>query len=167
MSARLIPFLVALAIFAADRVTKMWIESSIGVWEVRPVIPGFFNLIFTENRGMAFSILADASPLVRTVFLLGVSGAVLVFVAYMLWFTASRLQRIALTLVLGGALGNLYDRLLRGSVIDFLDLHIGEYHWPTFNLADCAITTGAIVLAWELLVAGKRASQGSAGRTVA
>jgi len=165
MKQRLIPYLGALAIFVSDRATKVWVESTIGAWEVRTVIPGFFNLIYTENRGMAFSLLADASPAVRTTFLLGVSGVVLLFVAWMLWSAESRLHRAALTLVMGGALGNLYDRLTRGSVIDFLDLHAGDLHWPTFNLADSAITAGALLLVWEMLTT-QRAGQKPAGRTV-
>ncbi len=155
MNPRLTPFLYALAIFIADRATKFWIDTRVNSFDIVPVIPGFFNLIHSENRGMAFSLLADAAPGLRSIVLIGVSIVVLGFVLTMLWQAAARLQRVALTLVLGGALGNLYDRIMRGSVTDFLDLYLGDSHWPTFNVADSAITIGALLLAFDLF-AGKR-----------
>lgn len=151
MTARLTPFLISLLLFAADRVTKIWIDRNIGAFDTWTVIPGFFNIIHAENRGMAFSLMADWSSAWRSVFLIGVSAAVLLMVAVMLWQAQTRLQRGALALVLGGAAGNLYDRVARGSVTDFLDFYAGGYHWPTFNIADSAITVGALLLVFELL----------------
>jgi len=151
VTARLTPFLISLLLFAADRVTKIWIDRNIGAFDTWTVIPGFFNIIHAENRGMAFSLMADWSSAWRSVFLIGVSAAVLLMVAVMLWQAQTRLQRGALALVLGGAAGNLYDRVARGSVTDFLDFYAGGYHWPTFNIADSAITVGALLLVFELL----------------
>jgi len=151
VTARLTPFLISLLLFAADRVTKIWIDRNIGAFDTWTVIPGFFNIIHAENRGMAFSLMADWSSAWRSVFHIGVSAAVLLMVAVMLWQAQTRLQRGALALVLGGAAGNLYDRVARGSVTDFLDFYAGGYHWPTFNIADSAITVGALLLVFELL----------------
>lgn len=155
MKQRAAVFSAALAIFAIDRLTKVWVDQNLSAFDTRVVIPGFFNLIHSENTGMAFSILADASSQVRKVVLVGFSSVVLLFVAGMLWQaapTAQRAQKIALTLVFGGAIGNLYDRIMRGSVTDFLDFYLGSYHWATFNVADAAITAGAILLALEMLL---------------
>jgi signal peptidase II len=147
---RLIPFAGAAAIFALDRVTKIWIERTVSAWDIIAVIPGLFNIIHSENTGMAFSLLADADPMIRKLVLIGLAGAVLCFVVWMLWKSTGRLQRAALSLVLGGASGNLYDRIVRGSVTDFLDFYFGDFHWATFNFADSAITIGAILIALEL-----------------
>ncbi|MEZ5399333.1 MAG: signal peptidase II [Bryobacteraceae bacterium] len=149
--ARLIPFALSSVVFAADRLTKVWIVANLSLWDVIPVIPGLFNIIHSENTGMAFSLLQDAPEAVRTTVLIGFAGAVLCVVAWMLWKAETRWQRIALALVLGGALGNLYDRIVRGSVTDFLDVFAGTVHWPTFNVADSAITVGALMIVFELL----------------
>ena len=150
MTRKTAPFAAALLIFALDRITKLWIERSLAAFDEWVVIPGLVNIIHAENRGMAFSLMADWSSAWREFFLIGVSGAVLTLIATMLWQTHGAVQRWALTLVLGGALGNLYDRLARGSVTDFIDVHVRGYHWPTFNVADSAITVGALMLALEL-----------------
>lgn len=151
MNPRLLPFLLAAALFLADRSSKVWVGRNLGAFDTWVIVPGFFNLIHAENRGMAFSLMADWTSAWRELFLLGVSSAVLLLVARMLWQANTPLQRAALTLVLGGAAGNLYDRVVRGSVTDFLDVYLGDYHWPTFNVADSAITVGALLLVSELL----------------
>lgn len=158
MKSRLFPLAVALAVALADRVTKLWIVASVSAWDIHPVIPGFFNIIHSENEGMAFSILADADPRWRSLVLIGVSLCVLGLIAWLFWQATSPRSAqgrthspYALALLLGGALGNLYDRLVRGSVTDFLDVYLGSYHWPTFNVADSAITVGALLLALEML----------------
>ena len=150
MAARLAPFAFSLLVLALDRVTKLWIERNLSAVDTWVIIPGLFNIIHAENRGMAFSLLADASPAWRAFLLIGVSLAVVGFLAVLLWREGSARknlrERAALSLVVGGAIGNLYDRITRGSVTDFLDVYIGEYHWPTFNVADSAITVGAALL---------------------
>lgn len=151
MTRRLLPFLLSAALFVVDRLSKVWIDRNIGAFDTWAIIPGFFNIIHAENRGMAFSLMADWTSAWRGLFLIGVSSAVLIFVVVMLWQAKTLLQRSALTLVLGGAAGNLYDRVVRGSVTDFLDVYVGDYHWPTFNVADSAITVGALLLVSELI----------------
>lgn len=158
MSGRVGSFGLAAAIFSLDRATKHWINDRVTAFDNWPIIPGYFNIIHSENYGMAFSLLADAPGPLRSFLLVGVSGAVLAFVAWLLWTWTGGWspQRIALSVVLGGAAGNICDRIVRGSVTDFLDVHVGEYHWPTFNVADAAITTGALMIFLDLLLNPER-----------
>jgi signal peptidase II len=149
------PALLAVAILVSDRLSKAWVAKNISVWDVWPVIPGYVNIIHTENPGMAFSLLSTASPTIRGLVLIGLAGVVLVVVTLMFWRTTSAPERWALSLVLGGATGNLWDRITRGAVTDFIDFYIGEWHWATFNVADSAITVGAILLALSMLIPTK------------
>ncbi|MBM3736021.1 MAG: signal peptidase II [Acidobacteria bacterium] len=152
---------VPVAVFTADRASKIWIDNNVSAFDTLTVIPGFFNIIHAENRGMAFSLLADSSEFLRKTVLVGLSGALTVLVGWMLWqalAAGNRLQQIALGLILGGAVGNLWDRVERGAVTDFLDFYAGSYHWATFNIADTGITSGAILLGIEMLINRKAAS---------
>ena len=143
-------------VFALDWISKRWIEKNVSFWDTHAVIPGFFSIVHAQNRGAAFSILADAPDAVRGLVLIGLSGAVTLVVAWM--FRGALLKpeshtaagRLALALVLGGALGNLYDRILRGSVTDFLLLYWRDWQWPAFNVADSAISAGAVLLLIDL-----------------
>lgn len=143
-------------IFAVDWLTKRWIEKNVSFWDTHHVIPGFFSIVHAQNRGAAFSILADAPESVRVLVLIGFSGVVLLMVAWMLWSAIRKpgqyteAGKIALALVLGGALGNLYDRILAGSVTDFLLFYWREWQWPAFNVADSAISVGAVLLIIDL-----------------
>ena len=148
-----LPLVLAAAIVAADRASKAWIEKNISAMDVWPVIPGFVNVIHVKNPGMAFSLLSTASPAIRQFVLVGLATLVLAAVAVMFWRSTLRAERWALALVLGGAVGNLWDRVGRGKVTDFIDAYYGEWHWATFNVADSAITTGAILLALSMLLA--------------
>jgi signal peptidase II len=129
------------------------------------VIPGFFDIVHTENRGMAFGLFSRGESTIRSVLLVGVALVVLVVVVVMLWRLPAqaggspRLTSTALALVLGGAIGNLYDRAFRGSVTDFLDVYIGDWHWPAFNVADSAISVGAVLLVLTLLAEKDRAKE--------
>ena len=162
MDPRYRAFALSTAIVVLDRITKLWIQAEIGVYDTIKVIPGFFDIVHTENKGMAFGLFSDGESSVRTVLLVGVAAVVLVFVGVTLWRQPrelpanQRFTRLALALILGGAFGNLYDRLFRGSVTDFLDVYIGSYHWPAFNVADSAITIGALLLAFDLFRSGKK-----------
>lgn len=143
-------------IFALDWVTKRWIEQNVSFWDTHPVIPGLFSIVHAQNRGAAFSILADAPDAVRSFVLIGLSGVVTLIVAWMLLGAIRQPQshtpagRLALSLVLGGALGNLYDRILRGSVTDFILIYFRDWQWPAFNVADSAISVGAVLLLLDL-----------------
>ena len=152
MNVRVAALGLAAVIFAVDRATKIWIQSSFSEFDVWTVIPGLLDIVHSENPGMAFGMLADHDSPWRALLLIGVSLAILIFLARLLWKSdnAGKRQPVALALVMGGAMGNLYDRILRGSVTDFIDIHVSGYHWPTFNVADSAITVGAILLALDL-----------------
>ena len=150
---RIVYALIVVVIFAGDQVTKHIVDSSIAHSRVITIIPGFFNLIHTENSGMAFSLFAGASSTWRLVLLVGVSLALLVTVVtvalksrQMDWQTG-----VGLALIVGGASSNLLDRIRFGQVIDFLDVYYRGYHWPTFNLADSAIVVGAGLLLLDIL----------------
>ncbi|MDQ2949130.1 MAG: signal peptidase II [Acidobacteriota bacterium] len=120
-----------------------------------PVIPGWLQIIHTENPGAAFGMLAEGNPFLRSAVLIGVSALVLVFVAFALWGRGSSysapMTRFGLALILGGAVGNLYDRVTRGTVTDFIEVFHGTWSFPAFNVADSAITVGAVFLLWDLL----------------
>ncbi len=146
--------LIIIVIFAGDQITKNMVQKWIPRGMVVPVISGFFNIIHTENTGIAFSLFAGASPSWKMVLLIAVSLALLVAVLIvalksreMKWETG-----VGLALILGGASSNLLDRIRFGQVVDFLDVYYRSYHWPTFNLADSAIVVGAGLLILELLI---------------
>jgi len=151
---------VALLI-ALDQGTKLWAVHSLQYQQARPVFPGF-NLTLMHNPGAAFSLLAEAGGWQRWLFV-GLAFAVSGLLLWMLAQTplAQRLQRAALLLILGGALGNLIDRLRLGYVIDFVELYYRAGSWPAFNVADSAITVGAGFLLWG---AFREGAQGSAGK---
>ncbi len=143
-------------IFALDWISKRWIEKHVSFWDTHAVIPGLLSIVHAQNRGAAFSILADAPDAVRGLVLIGISGVVTLIVAWM--FRGALLKpeshsaagRLALALVLGGALGNLYDRILRGSVTDFVLFYWRDWQFPAFNVADSAISVGAVMLLIDL-----------------
>jgi signal peptidase II len=152
MHFRLSAFAIAAGVFAADRLAKFIVESRVEPWQTIMVIPGFFNIIHTRNPGAAFSLLATADPAWRSVLLSGLSFAAVAALTVLLWRAPrpGSLPRLPLALILGGAAGNLFDRLWFGEVTDFLDFHLGRYHWPAFNLADSAISVGAALLMLDL-----------------
>lgn len=156
--------LVTLGVVVLDRASKHWIETAVSDWQTIPVIPGLFQIVHTRNTGIAFGLFAgesgeDSSPL-----LLGLTCTVMLFIAWLLW-NASRPNsaahwtlKSALALVLGGAIGNFYDRVVFGSVTDFLDFYWGRHHFPVFNVADSAITVGACLLLLNLWYASRESA---------
>jgi signal peptidase II len=155
---------LSLAVLIADQMTKRAVAASIEQGGRVVIIPGLFNIVHTNNRGVAFGILADARApwlvWLLILFSLGVMGL-------LVWLLAS--QRIPGTpgqvgaaLILGGAAGNVLDRVLRHSVVDFLDFHIRGYHWPAFNLADSAIVVGGILIVFSLLTEHRESVRGKA-----
>ena len=135
-------FALALLVILADQASKAWANDVLAASWIQ--VTGFFNLVLLRNTGSAFSFLADAGGWQKLLFsavAIGVSAAM----AAVIWkHSAEKLAPAAAALVLGGAIGNLIDRLLLGSVTDFIDLHIGDIHWPAFNIADSAIVLGVI-----------------------
>jgi len=148
--------LPALAL-ALDYLSKAWILARFAPGEVHPVIPGFFNLTLGMNPGAVFGFLAEAPAAFRIPFFTIVGILALGFFGYeYLKDGNSTLQRVALGLIIGGALGNGYDRVLRGAVVDFLDFVFGTWHYWAFNLADSFIVCGAILLGVSMLQRARR-----------
>lgn len=141
----LLPWLgIAIIIILLDQLSKIAITQLFQYGEVLPVT-SFFNLVLVYNKGAAFSFLSSESGWQRYL-LTGIGIAAAIFIVYLLKKHAGqRMFSWALALVLGGALGNVIDRLLYGHVIDFLDVYIGRWHWPAFNIADSAICIGAVL----------------------
>lgn len=142
---RMAALLIAAGVFALDRGSKWLVENRVGAYDTIPVIPGLFNVVRSENPGVAFGIFAESTSLHRTPLLVGVSVIAVLLLAGMLW-RMERMDRptaFGLSLIFGGALGNVFDRVRAGHVTDFLDFYAGTYHWYTFNIADTAICCGA------------------------
>jgi signal peptidase II len=152
MNARLRAGLLIAGVVALDRMTKLYIRAHVSAVEVYPVIPRFFNIVHTENPGAAFGMFSDSPTEWRGILLVGISVAVMSILGVMLWRMAAQSQVMStgLAMVFGGALGNLVDRLFRGTVTDFLQLFFGSYEFPSFNVADSAITIGAGLLVLDL-----------------
>jgi signal peptidase II len=152
---------LAALVFALDRLTKWIIESRVSFVESYRVIPGFFDIVHSENRGVAFGLLNDSTSEWRTVLLVAFSLVAVGVVGYTLWKSAhlSWNTVYGLALILGGAAGNVFDRLLSGRVTDFLELYVGEWHWPTFNMADSAIVIGSGLLLLDLLRPKRQAAR--------
>ncbi|MEW6115577.1 MAG: signal peptidase II [Nitrospirota bacterium] len=132
-------FLIALAIFILDQITKYIIKGSTAPFEIIRVT-SFFNIVYVENIGSAFGLFTSLG----NAFFIVVAALAMVFVAVLM--IKDRGNRLSFSLVLGGAAGNLLDRVTHGYVIDFLDFHIGTHHWPAFNVADSALTIGITLL---------------------
>jgi signal peptidase II len=144
--------IISLGALAADQISKHAVEKHTAVGSLRVVIPGLLNLIHTTNPGVAFGLFADSENPWRGPLLIAFSVAVITMLLSLLATgrAGGRLGECGLALILGGALGNVADRLLRHSVTDFIDFHIGAHHWYTFNLADSAIVLGAALVVLEL-----------------
>ena len=149
-----------------DQLTKGWIIATLRLHEGFSVIDGFFNIIHVRNPGAAFGFLAGASPAFRSVFFIAVTLAAILLILHYLWHTlrqtaVEKLSLVfSLSLILAGAVGNLIDRVRFGEVVDFLDVYVGAYHWPAFNVADASISTGAAVLVISLFVGRKEKTDG-------
>ncbi len=145
--------LISLAVVALDRYTKWWIAHRLSMHSSITVIPGFFRIIHSENPGAAFGLFADSPSPWKVILLISFSLIALAIVSMLLWKNSHRFTSTAvgLSLILGGALGNLWDRIMTHHVVDFLLFYIGRYEWPAFNVADSAIVVGACLLVFEIL----------------
>jgi signal peptidase II len=143
-------FALAGVVIVIDFLTKAWVLASFQTHE-RVAVTTFFNLVLVFNPGASFSFLADAGGWQRWFFVVLALAISLWLVVMVVRHAAERVMPAALALVLGGALGNVIDRLRFGAVVDFLDFHLGGWHWPAFNVADSAITVGVILLLWQQL----------------
>ena len=140
---------IAAVVLVLDQITKWIANTSMSLYQTIEVLPSF-NFTLAYNYGAAFSFLADAGGWQRWFF----TGLAAVFsIVIVIWLarlkTSAKLEAISLSLILGGAVGNLIDRLIYGYVIDFLDVYYQSYHWPAFNIADSAICVGAVLLIWD------------------
>ena len=135
-------------VIALDQLTKYWVTSRFQLGD-SVTITSFFNLVLAYNTGAAFSFLADAGGWQRIFFTAIATIASIVIVMLLRRPQNNRLFNFALALILGGAIGNLIDRVLLGHVVDFIQVHASGYFWPAFNIADSAITIGAALLIWD------------------
>lgn len=149
---RLLYFALAVSVIVLDQVTKAVIVARIPLHATISVVPGFFDLTHVRNTGAAFGLFGgDASP-GRTALLTGVAIAVFCGVVFYAWRSSARdaVLQTALAFIAGGAVGNLIDRIRFEFVTDFLRFYVGVHEWPSFNMADSAITVGVILLAWDI-----------------
>ena len=151
--ARAAHFSLALLVLILDRWTKRLVATHLAMYSHIQIIPGFFRLTHTENTGAAFSLFADSPSHWKTAMLIGFSLVAMVVVFVLLWkqLHPLSLTGVALSLILGGAVGNLWDRVASGRVVDFLLFYVKQYQWPVFNFADSAIVVGASLLVIEIL----------------
>lgn len=146
-------FLIAAAVVVLDRYTKWLISHRLSRHDSITVIPGFFRIIHTENPGAAFGIFADSPSPWKIAMLILFSTVALLIVSVLLWRSSHAMTStgVGLALILGGALGNLWDRIVSRRVVDFLLFYVRHYQWPAFNVADSAIVVGACLLVFEIM----------------
>ncbi len=152
--------LISALVFVADRLTKTWVAHHIEIGGAIPVIPRVLRITHWTNDGAAFSMFVDsASPHTVRVCLIAFTllAAAAVLVALIRLGSRVTLTTVALALILGGAIGNVHDRIVYGSVVDFVEIHIVHYHWPDFNVADSSIVIGACLLFLDSLLPHKKA----------
>jgi signal peptidase II len=153
---------LALATFVVllDQASKAWVLASFRYMESLVVTP-FFNLVLVYNSGAAFSFLAGAGGWQKWFFVVLALGISLWLLSLLRQHAGERLLPLALSLILGGAIGNVIDRLRFDAVVDFLDFHLAGYHWPAFNVADSAITVGVLLMLWHQIRYGKDTETGT------
>lgn len=145
--------LLALAVVVGDQWSKWWVEEVLTPGVPRKVIDGFLNLTLVRNTGVAFGLFPAGSETTKILLLTALGLAALIVVGVYFWRTpaSDRLLLTALSLILGGAVGNLADRIAAGAVTDFIDVYYGSYHWHTFNVADSAISVGIGLMILEIV----------------
>jgi len=150
------PALIALLVFALDRWSKHLVETRLAFESHVVVIPGFFDIVRSENSGVAFGLFKNAEAPYKVALLIIFSIGALLMLAWLLWRNrgGEPYSEVAIALIFGGALGNVFDRIRFGSVTDFLDFYAGSYHWYTFNVADTSISIGAALLLLGMLRRG-------------
>jgi signal peptidase II len=150
---------IALVVIALDQASKTWIVNFFAERSGEPVamLTPFFNFVLTGNRGMSFGLFNNNAAMNTAVFTV---LATVIVIALIVWLRRAQnnLIRLAIGMIIGGAIGNVIDRLLRGAVVDFLDFHLGTWHWYAFNVADAAICLGVIGLLLDGLLARPKAA---------
>jgi signal peptidase II len=154
--------IIAASVVLLDQASKWLVAQRIALYDGVDVVPGFFRLTHVQNQGAAFGLFSNSNSQWKVAMLIMFSVAALAVVSALLWKNGNAMNAtaIALSLVFGGALGNLWDRVARRSVIDFLDIYYGSHHWPAFNVADSAIVIGAVLLLSEIFLAPQEEKTG-------
>jgi signal peptidase II len=154
------PLTLAFGIILADQISKVLVRTYLLAWDVLPVVPGFFNLVHIQNKGAAFGFFSHGQAQWQPIFFIIITVAAVAIILSLMW-TGQRQDRMfqfSLGAILGGAVGNRIDRIRFGMVTDFLDIYIGRFHWPAFNIADMAISCGALLLLIAVYRKGRHAS---------
>ncbi|MDX1643541.1 MAG: signal peptidase II [Thermoanaerobaculia bacterium] len=157
--------LLSLVVLLLDQLSKGLIEARLPLFGRYEVVPGFLNLVHVRNRGVAFGLLSEhgsASWGVLLLVVLGLGALTVVAIYFRRTPPTERLLLVSLALIMGGAVGNLVDRIGSGAVTDFVDAYYGTYHWHTFNVADSAITIGIVLMLIDFVFAGGRTAEGDA-----
>jgi len=149
--------LISFLVLALDQVTKLYIDRSMQLHSSIPVIPNFFSITYLRNKGAAFGILANSAYRLPFFLLVSAVAVCVIVVVIKKLRDDQKLAAASLSLIFSGALGNLIDRVRLGEVIDFLDAHWYEHHWPAFNIADSAICVGVFLLAIDMYLEEKKA----------
>lgn len=151
-------FLLILFLLIVDQITKAIVFQKVAFLSSQSIIPGFFNLTHIHNRGAIFGFFSQSDSQLLHIMLMLATLVALALVVYYFFITppAEKLTKISLSLILTGALGNLIDRVFRGYVIDFLDLYVKKWHWPSFNVADSCVTIGAFLLVFIVFFKRRR-----------
>ena len=139
-----------------DQMSKWWLIHDVNPPPTGERVNAFLNLVMVENRGVTFGLLSHFDPKITFYFLLATAAVILLLLGRWLWLTTSTSVAVGLGLIIGGAIGNIIDRLRFGVVVDFLDFHYGEYHWYAFNIADSAIVTGVAILLLDSVIRGRK-----------
>jgi signal peptidase II len=161
---RTVPFArfwwISLGVIVFDQVTKAMATAALPLYGSRPLIPGLIDLVHVQNRGVAFGLLNDFTHPLRSVVTIALALVALAGIAYYARHLQAeeKMARVGLSLILGGAIGNLLDRVRQGFVTDFVDVYWGTWHFWAFNAADAAISVGAALIFLELLIPGRHAS---------
>jgi signal peptidase II len=146
-------------VLVLDQITKYIIRTHVRLYDTVTVIPGFFNITYVRNKGAAFGILSSLPEFWRSAFFIAVTIVAVAAIIALILKTTDRLPVYAFSLIAGGAVGNLIDRVRYGEVVDFIQWYVRSHYWPSFNVADSAITIGVVLLAIEMLFGASAKSQ--------
>lgn len=138
-------------VLVLDQITKYFIQTHVRLYDIIPVVPGFFNITHVRNKGAAFGILSTLPEFWRSAFFITVTLIAVAAISALIVKTHERLPLYAFSLIAGGAIGNVVDRIRYGEVVDFIQWYVKSFYWPSFNVADSAISIGVVLLAFEML----------------
>ena len=138
-------------VLVLDQITKYFIQTHVRLYDIIPVVHGFFNITHVRNKGAAFGILSTLPEFWRSAFFITVTLIAVAAISALIVKTHERLPLYAFSLIAGGAVGNVVDRIRYGEVVDFIQWYVKSFYWPSFNVADSAISIGVVLLAFEML----------------